>query len=308
MFKITKVNLKDPTVCIIGAGNGGLAAAADLTLRGHKVILSELNEFKENVEKIRSKGGIYLETLKSTGLKEGFAKVYKVTTNISEAISEADIVIIITPSFAHKKIAEESASFLNKDHTVLLAPGNLAGSIEFYNHLVENGGNRNITVSEMECMMYACRKKDENTIYIRGFKHNLGFSTFPSVERDKEFEVVKEIYPNIIKRSNVLETGFSNINPILHVPILISNLSIIDRKEDVLMYHEALTESIGNIVDSLDRERMLLNQISKDINLEPMKKVYKNWYSHQGVRGASFVELAGRNPIYYESKLPKSLN
>lgn len=109
MFKINITNLNDSKVCIIGAGNGGLAAAADLTLRRHEVILAELPEFEENISEIKERGGIHLETLERTGLKGGFAKLYKVTTNISEAISEAKIVLIITPSFAHKKIAEECA-------------------------------------------------------------------------------------------------------------------------------------------------------------------------------------------------------
>src|SRR5699024_5801467 len=120
---------------------------------------------------------------------------------------------------------------------------------------------RNVVISEIECMMYACRKKDKNTIYIRGFKQSLGFSTFPALATNKEFEKVKIIYPNIVKRNNVFETGFNNINPILHVPILISNLSNIDNKKDILMYHEALTTSISNIAESMDKERMSLNTV-----------------------------------------------
>lgn len=307
MLKIRNTNSDNLKICIIGAGNGGLAAAADLTLRGHEVILAELPEFEGNISRIKDEGGIHLDTLESTGLKGGFARIYKVTTNISEAISEAKIVLIITPSFAHKKIAEECAKFLKEEHTIVLAPGNLGGSIEFYNSLIDNGGNKNIVISEMECMMYACRKKDNNTIYIRGFKHNLGFSTFPSIAIDRELERVKEIYPNIVKRQNVIETGFSNINPILHVPILISNLSNIDNKNNILMYYEALTNSIGKIVESLDKERMSLNNFGEDIQLKPMSNIYKSWYYHQGARGSSFMELAGKNPIYYESKLPDTL-
>lgn len=308
MCKIIKSNLNDSKICVIGAGNGGLAAAADLTIRGNEVILAELEEFEENIYEIRKNGGINLETLESTGLKGGFAKLYKVTTNMSEAISDAEIVLIITPSFAHKEIAKRCAQYLKKEHLIILAPGNLGGSIEFYNSIIEYGGDKDVIISEMECMMYACRKKNGNTIYVRGFKHNLGFSTFPSMEMNKEFDRVKKIYPNIVKRQNVIETGFSNINPILHVPILLYNLSNIDNRRDILMYHEALSKSIGKIAKSIDNERMSLNNISESIQLVPMSDIYKNWYYHQGARGSTFVELAGKNPIYYESKLPNTLN
>lgn len=295
-------------VCVIGAGNGGLAAAADLTLRGNEVTLFELSEYEQNIKGIKNSGGINLETLKSTGLSGGFARLHKVTTDISQALSESEIVLIITPAFAHKRIAKECAGFLTKEQSVVLAPGNMGGSIEFYNCLIEHGGDKDIVVSEMECMMYACRKKDSDTVYVRGYKQNLGFSTFPSIRLKNEYKRVKKIYPGIIQRNNIIETGMSNINAVLHVPIIISNLSLIDRKKDILMYHEALTNSVGIISSAMDQERCSLNKTNKEINLESLKNIYRSWYLHQGAKGSSFVELAGGNPIYYESKLPKALN
>lgn len=307
MLKIG-INQSNSKVCIIGAGNGGLAAAADLTLRGNEVVLAELPKFEENIKEIKKKGGIFLKALKSTRLKEGFAKIDKVTTNIGEAISNSNIIFIITPSFAHKKIAEECAPYITSNHTVVLAPGNIGGSIEFYNTLIEHGTDKEVVISEMECMMYACRKQNNSTIYIRGLKHNLGFSTFPAVATEKELSKVKNIYPNITIRNNVFETGFSNINPILHVPILISNISNIENNKDLLMYHEGLTKSTGNISELMDQERMKLNEYSNAFKLKPMTNIYRDWYYHQGVRGDSLVELASKNPIYYESKLPDTLN
>jgi len=61
-------------------------------------------------------------------------------------------------------------------------------------------------------------------------------------------------------------------------------------------------------VKALDEDRRSLNQTTQEIKLEPLKLIYKNWYAHQGSKGSSFVELAGQNPIYYESKLPQTLN
>src|SRR5699024_9915366 len=306
MFKVINKQ-KNSKVCIIGAGNGGLAAAADLTLRGNQVILAELPEFYKNIKKIKEEGGILLKTLKSTGLKGGFARIHKATTDIGEAISESNIILIITPSFAHEKIAKECAPYLKVDHTVVLAPGNIGGSIDFYNSLMDNGVDENIVISEMECMMYACRKQNDSTIYIRGFKYNLGFSSFPSVSTDVEIEKVRKIYPNLIKRNNILETGFSNINPILHVPILVSNISNVENGKETLMYYEGLTKSIGELSELMDQERMELNTFSKEIYLKPMRDIYKSWYYHQGARGNSLVELANKNPIYYESMLPNTL-
>ena len=47
-------------LAILGAGNGGMAAAADMTLAGHEVNLFEFPQFKENIEPIKQTGGIKL--------------------------------------------------------------------------------------------------------------------------------------------------------------------------------------------------------------------------------------------------------
>ena len=44
-------------IAIIGAGNGGKAAAADLTLQGKRVRLFEFSEYRGNVEEIITTAG-----------------------------------------------------------------------------------------------------------------------------------------------------------------------------------------------------------------------------------------------------------
>jgi opine dehydrogenase len=68
-------------VAVLGAGNGGLAAAADLTLRGHEVRLFEHPAFREHLVPIRERGGIEL-----IGVASGFASVDLVTDDIRSAV------------------------------------------------------------------------------------------------------------------------------------------------------------------------------------------------------------------------------
>ena len=39
----------------------------------------------------------------------------------------------------------------------------------------------------------------------------------------QEFKALKEIYPKLERTNNILETGLSNINTVLHAPILALN-------------------------------------------------------------------------------------
>src|SRR5699024_12015904 len=76
-------------VTVIGAGNGGITAAADLTDRGFTVTLYESPEFSGNLEGIRKRRGIVLDD----GMDEKFIEFTDVTTNIEKAVRDADIIM-----------------------------------------------------------------------------------------------------------------------------------------------------------------------------------------------------------------------
>ena len=73
------------TIAILGAGNGGCAAAADLTLRGYEVRLHARRE--ERLEPIRKKGGIEI----TGGLHQEFVALRTMTTRVPEAVEGADV-------------------------------------------------------------------------------------------------------------------------------------------------------------------------------------------------------------------------
>ena len=53
--------MKVERVAILGAGNGGITAAADLSERGFKVSLYEVPQFAQNLDVIKGKEGITLQ-------------------------------------------------------------------------------------------------------------------------------------------------------------------------------------------------------------------------------------------------------
>lgn len=112
-------------VAVLGAGNSGQAQAADLALAGHDVALyNRLQDAQLYLDPIKKKDG-----LKITGeAREGFAKLKKVTSNIEEAVSDADIIFIATPAFAHDSGFLESAPYLKKGQVVMLIQATVAAS------------------------------------------------------------------------------------------------------------------------------------------------------------------------------------
>jgi hypothetical protein len=91
------------TIAIIGAGNGGCAAAALLTQRGFDVRL--YGRSRSTTEPLAAIGGVEYEG----ALGEGFAKITTITNDAGEAIAGADLVLIMAPTHAHEDVARTVA-------------------------------------------------------------------------------------------------------------------------------------------------------------------------------------------------------
>ena len=86
------------SVAILGAGHGGCAAAADLTNRGFSVRLHARNA--ERLAPLRARGGI-----EARGVAQGLFPIDMMTTNVAEAVSGADLIMLVVPSAAHAHYA-----------------------------------------------------------------------------------------------------------------------------------------------------------------------------------------------------------
>ena len=294
-------------VSILGAGNGGFATASHLALEGNQVTLYEAPEFAASLDEVAAQGGIFLETLESSGLKGGFAKLANITTDIAEAIPGAEVIFVIVPSVGHRRFAELAAPYLEDGQIVVLAPGNMYGALDFAATVKKAGNKSNIIFAEMDSMMYACRKKDAKSVWLRGYKHNLGFSAFPGTRTAEALAKLKKLYPHLLQRDSVLATGVSNTNTTVHIPIMLFNIRNIETKSDLLFYGECLSPCISKFVEAMDDERMEFSRKGL-FNLQDVKSLLIAWYGHQGAAGNTFWEAQANNPIYPNSKLPTDKN
>ena len=88
--KLGGIIMKVNKVAILGGGNGGITAAADLSNRGFEVSLFQSEKFCKNLDVIKEKGEIILQTLDS----ESVEKVNLVTDDIEKAILVLSLIHI----------------------------------------------------------------------------------------------------------------------------------------------------------------------------------------------------------------------
>ena len=238
---------------VLGAGNGGKAMAAHLSIMGFEVTL--YNRTPENIAAIQARGGITLESQDPSG-PNGFGSLVCVTSNIQEAIENGDIIMVVAPSYAHYDIACNAAPYLKAGQIVVLNPGRTLGAIEFNRVLNEKGCANGVTVAETQIFIYASRADGPAQARIFRIKDAVPLAALPATDTIMVLEKLASAYPQFIDGGDVLQTGLNNVGAIFHPTISILNSGWIEATNgEFQFYLDGVTPTVARLMEVLDRER-----------------------------------------------------
>jgi len=240
------------SIAVLGAGHGGVAAAADLTRRGFEVRLHARRE--ETLQPLRARGGI-----EARGIHQGFVPFTRVTTDVTEAVAGADLIMLVVPSVAHEPYARALAPLLAPDRPVFLDPGHTGGGLHFVNELRRAGYRDPVQTCETVTLTYISRMEGPATVGIYSYTKNLKFAAFPGRHAARLHALMKPVFPEIALASSVIETALGNLNAVFHPPGMLMNAGWIEATGgDFLFYKEGITEAVGRVTAALDAERMAI--------------------------------------------------
>ena len=276
---------------ILGGGNGGQSIAGHLGLMGFPVKIYDI--FPKTIDAIQAQGGIHV-----TGEVEGFGPVELATTDISEAIHDVDLVMIVAPATAHCDIAKNCAPWLNDGQVVFIHPGATGGALEFWNVLQKQGCQRDLVVGESNSLIYACRSPKPGYATIFGIKRELMAAALPSKETGRVVNMLNTAFPQIYAGTNLLETSLSNPNAMMHPAPTLLNTSLIESGRDWLYYWDGITPSIGTFVEKMDQERLAVAR-AFGLDLPTIRKWYELAYN---ASGETLSDAVKNNPAYAEVK------
>lgn len=263
-------------ITIIGAGNGGCTYAAYLGKRGHEVCLYEVPELADNLKDVIELGGFEMR-----GCDTGFGPVAKCTTDIQEAVTGVDYILVVTPAFAHRIIAELAAPYLKAGQTVVLNPGSVFGAIEFLNVLREKGNHEDITVGETSSNIFACRRYRPNDVNILGIKDNMHLACIPADRTERVVRELNAFFPQYIAVPNIIYTSFLDINAFTHPVAMIFCASRVELDEKRFDFYWGSMASVGvcNNIEAIDRERQALAK-AIGFEQESINDLIHGYYGH----------------------------
>jgi opine dehydrogenase len=280
---------------VIGAGNGGQAMAGHLAIMGFDVALYDID--RDKIDRIREKGGVEVQDYIN-----GFGRVSIITTDVEEAISGANLIMVVTDSTAHKAVAESMAPYLTEGQIIILNPGNF-GSLEFDWIFKEKNIRKNVIIAETESLVYSCRSPQPGTVEIRNIKRQLNCSAFPARRNGEVIGALQRLFPQFRVGQNVMQIGLSNINA-YHPTFTLFNAARIEyMKGDVKFYVEGATPSVVKIAERVDRERIQIGRvfgIEVPTSLDLLRKFYDT-------KGDTLYDVIQSVPNYKRSKAFPSL-
>jgi len=226
-------------VAILGGGVCAQTFAAEFALAGYKVHLYELPEFAaQTLGSVLATHEIELEGpqlnfkwFKRTGL----GKIAVVTTDISEALKGAGLVIIAIPAIGHKPFFEKMLPYLENGQVVSIFPDNF-GSLMLRRMMLEKGCDVDVIIGGWSSAPYAVRVEEPGKVNCTVRIRELLGDALPSKDGEKFFETLKGIpaFDGIVelKRGDtIIGIDLSNPNPVVHVPGSILNIGAMEVSE-----------------------------------------------------------------------------
>jgi len=235
-------------LAILGGGNGGYATAADLALAGHRVRLWRRDAAE--LAAVSKTGTITLVAEE----RQGAARLDRATSDVGEALEDAEVVIVPLPATSHEDVAQRLAGRLTGKEIVLLTPGTF-GSYVVARALARAGATLPFAFAETGTLPFLARKTGPAAVAAPVRAANLPVGVFPASRSKAALERVRALFPATRACVDALDAALTNAGPVIHPPLVLVNAASIDGgRFDV---HAAGTSpSARKLIDAVDGERV----------------------------------------------------
>ncbi len=268
--------------------------AGHLAILGFDVTL--WNRTPERVEHVALRGGIEVD-----GEVEGFGVPRLATPDIRRAVRSVDVVMIVTPAFAHAELARQLAPVLRDGQIVVLNPGRTGGALEFAHVLRERRCKARVLVAETQTLIYVSRHLEPTKAHIFQIKNEVPVAALPGYRTAEVIRALEPAFPQFVAGGNVLQTSLDNIGSIFHPAVTTLNAARIESTHgDFEYYLEGITPSVARVLETLDVERLA---IASALGIRAHRA--KDWlYQAYSSTGAALYDAIQATPGYKGVRAP----
>ena len=297
-------------VAVLGGGSVGRTCAADCKLAGNTVRLFDIQPFAEKSLKYLEKTGVTLVGTPKN--KYGFsrlgnAKFDMVTDDMAKAVDGVKLILVCIPSVAHEAFFEQLAPLLKDGQIVHIIPDNY-GSLRLRKKLRETGSRAKVIIGGWSSAPYGTRIVTEGGVptpeqYLVYRAITLRGEALPDADSDDLLESTRYLgcFDSItqgdgpVKGKTVLDIGFSNVNPVIHVPGTVLGASVMENfgriygghdRFQYSIYSHAFCPSLSEVqVAFYEEETALAEAIGVDLARYPRE----DFFSRASILGPEYM-------------------
>lgn len=299
-------------ISILGAGHGGTAVAAELSLKGHEVTLIKTSNamHDENFDYLVANDG-HVRMIENG--KQVTAKIKQITRDLSQ-LRKSELVIIYIQTNYHEQLIKRIKPYLRDGQILLINPGYLSTA-----YVLKHCADIDLTICEAQSSFLDCRISEPGSVRIgfRNVRNPIGIYPASRVEETKKS--LNQLDFPLVYLPSVIEAALHNPNLIVHTVGAIMGIPRIEKTGgDYVMYHEVFTPSVWNILEALDKEKM---DVMEQLGSERLSYVeackYRNtlddrkdakevffWYANMPTRAKGPVVVDSR---YISEDVPQGL-
>lgn len=298
--------LKDCPIAVLGGGAVGKTVAADCKLAGREVRLySRSSRSLANVER----SGIRLDGIQRNLYdfhREGTAMLDLVSNDMAKVVSGAKLVILSVPALAHEDYIRELVPLLEDGMVIHIFTDNYA-TLLIRKYMREMGVQKDVIVGGWSSAPYGTRIEKvagfwTNHVGVKYRAITLRGAAMPAKDTEDFLESAKYL-PAMdsvttgdgpVAGDTVLDIGFANINPVIHVPASILGVSSMENwslvygnpPDSYSMYSHGLCPTICNVQYQFYEEQC---RIAKAIGVGIPFFSYKQFFSRRSVLTAEYM-------------------
>ena len=240
-------------VAVLGGGHGCYAAAAEMSERGHKVRFWRRDA--EAFAPVLETGAITVIDYKG----EREVSIHKATTDLGEAVSGAQLVLLPLPALTHEALAPQVAPLFEDGQVAFFGPGTF-GSYIFARAMRDAGNAANVSFAETGTCPYLVRKRDVRKIAISVYATRLPTGVFPACNTDHAFSVLEQAYSAVERTDDALSGALMNAGAIIHTPVIIMNAGPLQHFDKWDIHNEGTQPATRAVTDALDAERIAVRE------------------------------------------------
>lgn len=286
--------LKDYPIAVLGAGAVGKTSGADCVLAGQKVHICDLPPFSKSSLKDLDKTGLTIEGMQTNlyaFYRGGNAHFDMITEDVAECVKGCKLILVCTPAVGHKAFFEKLIPALEDGMIIHIIPDNY-GSLRLRKMMREAGCDKKVIIGGWSSAPYGTRFVTEGGIPMPKVAPiyraiTLRGAALPTIDQEEFLESSKYIGAfdcitegeGVVGGNTVMDIGFSNVNPVIHVPGTILGASTMenwgviygDNKYDYSIYSHTFCPSVSEVQYKFYQEETSLAD-AMGVGIQPFEK------------------------------------